>query len=66
LTALVIAFSHCRLHLTSHKVPRVLEFYSEALPKSGIGKVLRRALRDEDQAARERPGSGAIAQKALE
>ena len=66
MTALVIALAHCRRHLTARKVPRILESYSEALPKSGIGKILRRALRDEDQAARERPGSGATAQKALE
>jgi len=43
--------THCRVHLTGYKVPRFVEFRDEALPKSAIGKVLRRALRDEDKAA---------------
>lgn len=38
--------AHCRRHLTGYKVPRLVEFRSE-LPKSSIGKVLRRALREE-------------------
>jgi len=37
--------AHCRNHLTGYKIPRHVEFRSE-LPKSSIGKVLRRALRD--------------------
>jgi long-chain acyl-CoA synthetase len=37
--------AHCRQHLTSYKVPRLLEFRSEPLPKTNIGKVLRRELR---------------------
>ena len=36
---------HCRLHLTNYKVPRVVEFRSEPLPKTPIGKILRRELR---------------------
>ncbi len=36
---------HCRLQLTAYKVPRHVEF-RDALPKSPIGKVLRRELRD--------------------
>ncbi len=36
----------CRERLAPYKVPKYVEF-REALPKSGIGKVLRRALRDE-------------------
>jgi long-chain acyl-CoA synthetase len=40
----VIAF--CREHMASYKVPRVVEFRTE-LPKSMIGKVLRRQLREE-------------------
>jgi long-chain acyl-CoA synthetase len=36
----------CRAHLTAYKVPRVIEF-RDALPTSGAGKVLRRALREE-------------------
>ncbi|HSN34465.1 MAG TPA: AMP-binding protein [Ideonella sp.] len=42
---------HCRRQLTSYKVPRRVEFRTEPLPKSNIGKVLRRALRDEARAA---------------
>jgi long-chain acyl-CoA synthetase len=38
--------AHCKRHLTGYKVPRVVEFRSEPLPKSNIGKILRRALRD--------------------
>jgi long-chain acyl-CoA synthetase len=38
--------AHSKLHLTGYKVPRVIEFRSEPLPKSGIGKTLRRELRD--------------------
>jgi long-chain acyl-CoA synthetase len=37
---------HCRTKLTSYKVPKHIEF-REALPKSNVGKILRRELRDE-------------------
>ncbi|MFQ3198844.1 MAG: long-chain acyl-CoA synthetase [Paraglaciecola sp.] len=37
---------HCRLHLTGYKVPKIVEFRDE-LPKSNVGKILRRELRDE-------------------
>ena len=37
---------HCRAHLTGYKIPREVEFRSE-LPKSNVGKILRRELRDE-------------------
>ena len=36
--------AYCRQHLTNYKVPKVVEFRTE-LPKSPIGKVLRRELR---------------------
>ena len=36
---------HCRLQLTAYKVPRHVEFRN-VLPKSPIGKVLRRELRE--------------------
>ncbi|MBS0346523.1 MAG: AMP-binding protein [Proteobacteria bacterium] len=36
---------HCRAGLTGYKVPRFVEF-RESLPKSNVGKILRRALRD--------------------
>ena len=35
---------YCHEHLTGYKIPRVVEF-RDSLPKSNIGKVLRRALR---------------------
>ena len=37
---------HCPKLLTGYKVPKIIEFSSEPLPKSGIGKILRRQLRD--------------------
>ncbi len=36
---------HCREFLTGYKVPRFVEFRDE-LPKSNVGKILRRVLRD--------------------
>jgi long-chain acyl-CoA synthetase len=38
--------AHCRRLLTPYKVPRVVEF-RDSLPKTTVGKVLRRALREE-------------------
>ncbi len=38
----------CRTHLAAYKVPRQIEF-REALPKTTVGKVLRRVLRDEEK-----------------
>ena len=38
--------AHCKRHLTGYKMPRVVEFRTEPLPKSNIGKILRRELRD--------------------
>jgi long-chain acyl-CoA synthetase len=35
---------HCREHLTGYKVPKYVEFRDE-LPKSNVGKILRRELR---------------------
>jgi long-chain acyl-CoA synthetase len=37
---------HCRKYLTGYKVPHLVEFLTEPLPKTNVGKVLRRALRD--------------------
>lgn len=42
----IIAF--CREKLASYKIPRLIEFRDE-LPKSMVGKVLRRALRAEEE-----------------
>jgi long-chain acyl-CoA synthetase len=36
--------AHCREHLAAYKVPRSVEFLDE-LPKSPIGKILRKDLR---------------------
>ncbi|MBK3440234.1 AMP-binding protein [Pseudomonas sp. MF7448] len=37
--------AHCREYLTGYKVPKFVEFRVEELPKTTVGKVLRRALR---------------------
>jgi len=37
---------HCRENLTAYKIPREIVFLSE-LPKSNVGKILRRELRDQ-------------------
>jgi long-chain acyl-CoA synthetase len=44
----LIAF--CRTELTGYKVPKHVYFRSE-LPKTNVGKILRRALRDELRSA---------------
>jgi long-chain acyl-CoA synthetase len=36
---------HCRESLTAYKVPKIIEFRDE-LPKSNVGKILRRELRE--------------------
>ena len=41
---------HCHEQLTGYKQPRHVEFRAE-LPKTNVGKILRRALRDEKKAA---------------
>jgi long-chain acyl-CoA synthetase len=46
---------HCRQHLTGYKVPRIVEFRREALPKSNLGKILRRQLREAPLPAVEAP-----------
>ena len=42
--------THCRDHLTGYKCPRDVEFRGE-LPKTNVGKILRRQLRDEARRA---------------
>lgn len=37
---------HCRQHLTGYKMPKFVEFSSTPLPKSNLGKILRRELRE--------------------
>ncbi|MFA9500146.1 long-chain-fatty-acid--CoA ligase FadD [Mannheimia sp. E30BD] len=41
--------TYCRQFLTGYKIPRDIEFRDE-LPKSNVGKILRRVLRDEELA----------------
>jgi long-chain acyl-CoA synthetase len=41
--------AHCRQHLTGYKVPKLVEF-KEDLPKTNVGKILRRVLREENDA----------------
>jgi long-chain acyl-CoA synthetase len=36
--------AHCRESLAPYKVPRMVQFYDE-LPRSNVGKILRRELR---------------------
>lgn len=45
--------SYCREKLANYKVPKQVEFRKE-LPKTMVGKVLRRALRDEELAKTEK------------
>jgi long-chain acyl-CoA synthetase len=42
--------AHCRTELTGYKVPKHVYFRKD-LPKTNVGKILRRALRDELRAA---------------
>ena len=48
---------HCRQHLTGYKVPKIVEFRTEPLPKSNVGKILRRQLREATAPA----GAGSMA-----
>jgi len=41
--------SFCRKHLAAYKAPKLVEFRTE-LPKSAVGKVLRKILRKEEEA----------------
>ncbi|CCG87460.1 long-chain-fatty-acid-CoA ligase [Erwinia piriflorinigrans CFBP 5888] len=38
--------AHCKKHLTGYKIPKIVEFRAE-LPKTNVGKILRRQLREE-------------------
>jgi long-chain acyl-CoA synthetase len=40
----------CGTQLTHYKIPKQIEFRT-TLPKTNVGKILRRALRDENKAA---------------
>jgi len=41
----VAIIAHCREYLTGYKVPKEIEFRTE-LPKTNVGKILRRALKE--------------------
>jgi long-chain acyl-CoA synthetase len=38
---------YCRESLAPYKIPKIVEFIDE-LPKSGVGKILRRVLKDQE------------------
>lgn len=42
--------AYCRLHLTAYKVPKYIVFWDHPLPKSPIGKILRRVVQAEEHA----------------
>jgi long-chain acyl-CoA synthetase len=42
--------AYCREYLTGYKQPKIIEFRSE-LPKTNVGKILRRELRDSQKSA---------------
>ena len=44
--------SFCREKLAAYKAPKIVEFRNE-LPKSAVGKILRKALRDEEAAKKD-------------
>jgi long-chain acyl-CoA synthetase len=39
--------THCRKEMTAYKMPKIVQFI-DALPKSAVGKILRRELRDRE------------------
>jgi long-chain acyl-CoA synthetase len=50
--------AHCRQRLTGYKMPRLVEFRDEPLPKTNIGKILRRELRDSGTTPSAAPAAG--------
>jgi long-chain acyl-CoA synthetase len=42
---------HCKKYLTGYKVPKQVVFRDEPLPKTNVGKILRRVLKDEEIAS---------------
>jgi long-chain acyl-CoA synthetase len=36
---------HCKKNLTGYKLPKIIEF-RDSLPKTNVGKILRRELRE--------------------
>jgi long-chain acyl-CoA synthetase len=50
----------CRKRLASYKVPKYIEF-RDMLPKSKVGKLLRREIRDEERRKAQKKGKKAAA-----
>ena len=48
--------AHCRAQLTGYKQPKIIEFRTE-LPKTNVGKILRRELRDAPTSVHKVPGA---------
>jgi len=48
--------AHCRAQLTGYKQPKFIEFRTE-LPKTNVGKILRRELRDAPTSVHKIPGT---------
>jgi long-chain acyl-CoA synthetase len=42
--------AHCKANLTGYKLPKYIEF-RDSLPKTNVGKILRRELRDPPKTA---------------
>lgn len=51
--------AHCRKNLTGYKIPRHVEFRTQ-LPKTPVGKILRRALREGSPPTDQRSGEQAM------
>jgi long-chain acyl-CoA synthetase len=50
--------AYCKQNLTGYKKPKYIEFRDE-LPKTNVGKILRRMLRDEDTQQQKKPNEKA-------
>jgi long-chain acyl-CoA synthetase len=55
---------YCREQLTAYKVPHQIEF-RHTLPRSNVGKILRRELREEQIKKQEQAGEQTVAEKEL-
>ncbi|MFZ1908389.1 MAG: AMP-binding protein [Burkholderiales bacterium] len=49
---------HCRKSLSGYKVPKDVVFRDEPLPKTNIGKILRRAIREQEMTGAQTRGAG--------
>jgi long-chain acyl-CoA synthetase len=43
--------AHCKLNLTAYKGPKIIVFRDRPLPKSNIGKILRRLVSEQETSA---------------